>query len=114
MKVDKKEILEELEKLKDTLVIVEGKNDKKALEKFGLKNILMLEGNAIFEVVEKVDSEVAILTDLDHKGKELYKRLQSMLTKRGIRINNRLRHLLLKSDLKVIEGIDTFLKSKDL
>ena len=114
MKIDKKEILEELEKLKNTLVIVEGKNDQKALEKFGLKNILMLEGNAIFEVIEKVNTEVAILTDLDSKGKELYKRLQSMLTKRGVKINNKLRHLLLRSDLKVIEGIDTFLKSKAL
>ncbi|MBU2589921.1 MAG: toprim domain-containing protein [Nanoarchaeota archaeon] len=112
--IDKKEIIEELEKLKDSLVIVEGKKDKKALEKFGLKNILMLEGNAIFEVIEKVDSEVAILTDLDSKGKELYKRLQSKLTKRGVKINNKLRHLLLRSDLKVIEGIDTFLKSKGL
>ncbi len=112
MKVDKKEILRELAELESRLVVVEGKKDKKALEKFGLKRIMTLEGKPLYETIENIDEKVAILTDLDSKGKELYSKLKKGLTRRGIKTDEKLRHLLLKSDLKVIEGIDTYLSKE--
>ena len=75
MKNNSQQILEHLEKIRDSgiLVIVEGKNDRKALAEFGITNVMVLYGKALFEVVEEVEArtkECIILTDLDKKGKQ--------------------------------------------
>ncbi|MEK6949961.1 MAG: hypothetical protein AABX34_07085, partial [Nanoarchaeota archaeon] len=38
----------------DTLIIVEGKKDKKALQNFGIKNIIELNKKPIFEIIENI------------------------------------------------------------
>jgi 5S rRNA maturation endonuclease (ribonuclease M5) len=99
------ELLLELENNADKLVIVEGKKDKKALEKFGYQRIIILK-EPLYKVVESVnEEEVLILTDLDKKGKELYARLFKDLTRRGVKINNNLRELLFKNKVSHIEGL---------
>lgn len=101
-------IIENLRNL-NTLIIVEGKKDRAALEKMGLSNIKELSKKPLFHVVEEVSSsneECVILTDLDRKGKELYGKLGSDLQKRGIKINNKLRDFLFRrTKLRQIEGI---------
>jgi 5S rRNA maturation endonuclease (ribonuclease M5) len=103
------ELLLELQKNSDKLVIVEGKKDLEALKKFGFKRIITLK-SPLYAVVESVsEKEVLILTDLDKKGKELYGKLYRDLTRRGVRINNCLRELLFKNRISHIEGLSHLL-----
>ena len=99
-----------------TLIVVEGKNDKKALKKLGFDNIITL-STPLYQIVEIVATypkqEVAILTDFDAKGKELYKKIKSDCSQRGIRIKTKLRSFLRReTDLVHIEGLDTFVKRR--
>lgn len=115
------EKLQELNKLIDKakdsniLVIVEGKKDRAALQKLGIKNIVELSKKPLFQIVEDVadsNDECIILTDLDKEGKQLYSKLNSNLQKNGVKINNKFRNFLFKhTKLRQIEGIDTYLES---
>lgn len=93
-------------------IIVEGRNDKKALQELGLENIFTL-NMPLFKIVERISGkEVVILTDLDKKGKQLYRKIQHDCIHHGIRINNKLRHFLFReTELSHIEGLGTYLKN---
>ncbi len=108
-------IKKEIDKLIESqiLIVVEGKNDKKALKNLGLKNVVTL-STPLYQVVEIIkDKEVVILTDFDKKGKELYRKIKSDCSQRGIKINNKLRlFLMTKTQLVHIEGLDTYLRNK--
>ncbi len=93
-------------------IIVEGINDKKALEKFGIKNIITLK-KPLYAVVEQIVEEgrpCIILTDLDKKGKELYLRLSSYLKQFGIKIWDAPREFLFRTELRQIEGLPKYLE----
>ncbi len=110
-------LLIEIDKAKnsDALIVVEGCKDKKALEKLGFKskNIIILHGRPFYVTVEKIKTkECIILTDFDKKGKHLYHSLKKELVKKGVRINNRLRIILLKNKISHIEGLATFIYNK--
>ncbi|MBI2541960.1 toprim domain-containing protein [Candidatus Woesearchaeota archaeon] len=103
-----------VEKIKDldTPVIVEGKKDRAALEKFGIRNIIELNKKPLFQIIEEISSsnnECIILTDLDKEGKEIYGKLNSGLQKHGTKVNNKLRNFLFKNTkLRQIEGIGSY------
>ena len=105
-----------LNKLKKSnkIIIVEGKKDKEALEKLGIKNIIELSKKPLFQVIEDIadnGKECIILTDLDKKGKELYGKINSGLQKFGVKIDNSFRAFLYKNtQLRQIEGITTYMK----
>lgn len=104
------EMLSLIEKEKNSLVIVEGKKDKIALEELGFTNIIILD-KPLYEVVEQVnDKGVILLTDLDKEGKLLYSKLKKEFDRRGIAIDNKLRNLLFKTELRQIEGLTSYLK----
>ena len=111
------EMLNLIEKIKNTgiLVIVEGKKDRIALEKFGIKNIVELNKKPLFQIVEDVatcNKECVILTDLDKKGKEIYGKLSSNLQRNGVKVNNKFREFLFKhTKLRQIEGVDSYLEA---
>lgn len=91
-------------------VIVEGKKDKAALEKIGIhNNIFVLNTKPLFVVAEEIAEsygEAAILTDLDGEGKKLYGKLNTLLQRLGVKVDNRLRNFLFKNTkLRQIEGI---------
>ena len=94
-------------------VIVEGKKDKRALESLGVSTWLTV-NKPLFQIVESLtQKEVAILTDLDKEGKALYGKLQQECLRRGIKINNRLRHFLLReTPLATMEGLPHYLRSQ--
>lgn len=95
-------------------VIVEGRKDKQTLKGLGLKNDKIITLNKpLYQIVENLKSkEVAILTDLDWRGRKLYSKISHDCIRFGIKINNKLRHFLFrKTPLKHIEGLDTFLKN---
>jgi len=113
------ELLEKLQSLKNKniLIIVEGKNDAKALEYFGIKRILAIQGKALYEVIDNAENEkeVCILTDLDEEGKKLYGTLQHQLAQRGVVVDNTFRHFLFKkTKLRHIEGLITYVKHHEL
>ena len=118
----KTELLEWLETLKSssTLIIVEGKKDRAALNKLGLTNIVTLEGplyRNVEEIAEKASKtknphRAIILTDLDPEGKKLYSRLKKDLGEHGVEIDDRFREFLFrKTKLRQIEGMDTYLEN---
>ena len=106
-----------IDKIKNsnTLVIVEGKKDKIALQKLGLSNIIELSKKPIFQIVEDIansNDECVILTDLDKEGKQLYSKLNSNLQRNGVKVNNKFREFLVKhSKLRQIEGLYSYLES---
>lgn len=101
------ELRSEFKKAWAKLIVVEGKKDKRALERLGCKKILTLENKPLYAVVESLlpEKEVVLLTDLDKKGKELYARLYRSCTKRGVRVDNTLRLLLFRERVSHIEGL---------
>ena len=106
-----------IEKIKssNTLVIIEGKKDRKALEKLGIDNVMELSKKPLFQIAEEIsnsNNECIILTDLDKKGKELYGKLRSDLQKNGVKVNNKFREFLFKhTKLRQIEGMDSYLEA---
>ncbi|MEK6892365.1 MAG: toprim domain-containing protein [Nanoarchaeota archaeon] len=110
------EFYKHIEKIKHSniIVIVEGKKDRAALNKFGITNIIELTKKSLFQIVEEVansNEECIILTDLDKKGKEIYGKLNSDLQKHGVKVNNKFRNFLLKNTkLRQIEGMDTYIQ----
>ena len=107
----RQEFEEELEKLKESskekIVVVEGIKDKKALEKLGVKNIVILRKPLylVVEHIEKSGKECILLLDLDKTGKRLYSILNHQLNQFGVKIDNRFREFLFKTKLRQIEGI---------
>ena len=97
------------------LIIVEGKKDRIALEKFGINNIVELSKKPLFQIVEEIadsNDECIILTDLDKEGKQLYSKLNSNLQKHGVKVNNRFREFLFKNTkLRQIEGINSYIEN---
>lgn len=114
------EIKEEIEKLKNTdnIIIVEGIKDKRALNQLGIKNIVTLSRKPLFSIIEDLSTKnktIAILTDFDKKGKQLYGKLNSGLQKHGVKIDNRLREFLQKNTrLSHIEGLVSYLNKIQL
>jgi len=110
----KKEFEEFIENLKqaskEKIVLVEGKKDKKALESFGVKNIITLKKPlyAVIEDIVEAKKECILLLDLDKKGKELYARISSKLKQFGVKVDDSFREFLFKTRLRQIEGMNTY------
>ena len=65
-------------------VIVEGSNDRKALEELGISNIIILKGKPLYKLVESIkDRNAAVLTDLDESGKRMYHELKKRVFAQG-------------------------------
>ncbi len=113
---EKQQILEHLKKIKESniLIIVEGPKDKAALEYFGINNIQTLSKQPIYKIVENIaekHKECIILTDLDKEGKKLFGKLNSGLSRFGVRIKKQFREFLFKeTKLRQIEGLISYIK----
>ena len=107
------DIYHEMHNVSDTLVLVEGPNDKRSLEKLGFQNVVFMD-QPLYRIVESYEGEeeLLLLTDLDAHGKKLYKYFYHEFTKRGVRVNSRLRLLLLRTPVKHIEGLYGYLHKR--
>lgn len=104
------EIYSLIEKQRNMLVIVEGKKDRKALELLGFQRIIILDG-PLYEIVENIEErKVILLTDLDKEGKQIYAKLKKDLDKRGVVVDDSLRNLLFRTEIRQIEGLTSYLK----
>ncbi len=112
----KQELEEWITKLQETdkIILVEGKKDKAALASLGITNVITLNRRPLFEVVEDIAAkykDCILLVDLDKEGKKLYGKLNSGLSRHGVRVDKKFREFLQrKTKLKQIEGIDTYFK----
>jgi len=105
------DFLEVTEKFKGVPVIVEGKNDAATLEKLGFEKIIILKKGPNYKTVESIDEKkVIILTDLDAEGKKVYYELKKNFDQRGVFVDNTLRELLFKTELRQIEGLTRYLE----
>ena len=109
----RQDVFEHIERKRDVLTICEGKRDVLALRRLGFSRVQEID-RPLYEVVERIEkgSTVQLLTDLDAEGKKLFSRLNSDLRQRGVRIDNELRELLFRTDLRQIEGLDTWLQRR--
>ncbi len=113
------QILEEFSSLLNKIiegnipVVVEGKNDRAALQELGLSLVLVLYKKPFYKLIESLHQfkEIVILTDLDKEGKKLYAKINDECSQRGIRVNNHLRKFLFKETaLRQIEGLPNYLR----
>jgi 5S rRNA maturation endonuclease (ribonuclease M5) len=96
---EKESFIKTLEEMKSSAVIVEGKKDEKALKALGLTNIIPLNNTPLAEFVQKITEsqihEVIILTDFDKEGRKLEKKLDLLLRSHKVKVNRRLRRILM-------------------
>lgn len=118
-----RKLLERLEKqsARGTPIVVEGKNDLKALYKIGISGDIILakaSGKSFLDVLEEIEktgkSEIILLFDFDRRGKEWTRRLANCLE--GLKITPNLvfwRMLLglVGRDVKDIEGLASYLET---
>lgn len=84
-----------LAKMRKGIVLVEGKRDKNAFEKLGIKAVAV--SGRIRSACESLDGEkrdVIIATDLDRRGNEMARELTGELERYSIRADNESRVLL--------------------
>ncbi len=77
-----------------TLLLVEGKKDRIALEKAGLGNVIEISGKRLEKVVDIIKEKqtaVAVLTDYDKEGIKQYKRLKRLLIADEIKVDDNIR-----------------------
>jgi len=109
---DKETFIKALNKIKAYTTIVEGKRDKRALEKFGLKSerIVAINGRTLIKVVDEIRASadhdhVIILTDFDKKGRQLASKLMRLFLAYKIHPNSRLRKEFMKFGKTEIEDL---------
>lgn len=105
---------------KGNLAVVEGKKDFDALIKIGFSNkdiFVLNNGKSFIRNIEEIDSlsdkkrcKIAILTDLDKKGKLLYGRIKESLLHKE-KIDDSLRLELFKQKISHIEGLYSYLNA---
>jgi 5S rRNA maturation endonuclease (ribonuclease M5) len=70
----------------------------------------------LFEIAERIadslgpQQHVALLVDLDVEGRKLYHSLSAQLQRMGVKIDDSVRALLFRTQLRHIEGLDTFVE----
>lgn len=81
-----------------TLIVVEGKRDKKALNTLGLTNVEDISGKPLDVFVEKIKfinpESVILLSDFDKEGKKIESQLTKLFHVEGIKINSHMRRYI--------------------
>jgi len=103
------------------VIIVEGKKDVIALSKLGFEKVyaIHINGVSLRERVEQIaenvckKDKVCILTDFDKKGKKLYLYIKPICQEFGMKLDSRLRGLLIKARISHVEGLDSFMEKVD-
>ena len=103
-----------LEKIKaeDSLIIVEGKKDRAALEGLGIEGdffLLSSQRTSFYESAEKIASKydkVLLFLDLDKEGRKLSNTIKKYLGELGVKVDSSLgKRLLRLGDTQFVEGL---------
>jgi 5S rRNA maturation endonuclease (ribonuclease M5) len=92
----------------DWVVLVEGKRDKEALERFDIEPVYTMRGKNFHDIGEELSGKfkgVVILTDLDRTGEEIYRKLTKILEGYGLKVDGSFREDLRRSGVKFVEKI---------
>jgi len=107
----------DLEARRGVLIVVEGKNDCKALSALGISGsffCLKNTGNILADQLDEIEGdEVILLVDFDREGEELSKSVISYLGCRGVKVRTYLwrgMKALVKRDVKDVEGLPSYLE----
>lgn len=89
-------------------VLVEGKRDRWALQKFGVKNIFTLEGKRFTDLPDLLEGfgEVILLFDLDKHGERINAKVKEILEKQGYILIEDFREELRNKGILYVEDID--------
>ncbi len=90
------------------VVLVEGKRDKRALTLFGVEPVVEMRGRNYHDIAQELSEKfegVVVLTDLDSKGEEIFKKLSRILPAYGLKVDGSLRGELKNSGVKFVEKI---------
>ena len=113
------QLKEEIEKYKDNVIIVEGKNDIASLRALGFHKVYAIHQNKI-SVQESIESitekliksdRACILTDLDKSGRKFHAKVKQILQEKGVKTSPSLRKLLIKSGISHVEGLYSFIEN---
>ena len=97
-------IIEELERLRELSrgipVVVEGKNDEKALRGLGITGEIyhISAGIPFYELCEEIAGkykDVILFTDTDSEGQKLAKKFKGQMSQMGVRVHDRFRSNLM-------------------
>lgn len=103
------QLLEDLqEKMNEGIpVVVEGKNDKKALRQIGLEGTIYTLSstsmNGLAEVISRKNKKVIILTDLDDFGEKAAKKLRDFFLNEAVKPN-----LVFRTRFRKLLGVTCF------
>ncbi|AAC07832.1 toprim domain-containing protein [Aquifex aeolicus] len=104
------EWIKELKKAsREAVILVEGKNDKKALSKFSIKNVIDLSGKRYADVVDMLEGKwekVILLFDLDTHGERINQKMKELLSSQGFLVDENFRNFLKKWNIIHIEEIN--------
>ena len=108
-----KDLKDWIKKLKEiqgeAIILVEGKNDKKALARFSIKNVIDLSGKRYADVVDLLEGKtekVVLLFDLDPHGERINEKVKELLTSQGFVVIEDFRNFLRKLNIIHIEDLD--------
>lgn len=109
-KEETEELYKLLEKIKDKPVIVEGKNDSKALYSFGFKKIHAINGKGLYDFAFNIaEKEIIILTDFDKEGSQITKKLTLFLQANNCKVDKitrtKLKKLFIKNKINRIQDL---------
>lgn len=109
MRRNLEEVSELIKKLKEEsnekIILVEGKKDKEALEKFGIKNVVQLKNRPIFKLT-KSKREVIILVDNDEEGEKILRRILQGFQLNRVKFDLRFRKNLKSFGIRKIEELN--------
>lgn len=114
-RVKYEKIIEELEDLREISeeipIVVEGKNDKKALRSLGIDGEVfqISTGMPFYEFCEGITGrykDIILFTDIDTEGQKIARRFKGHMSQNGVRVNDRFRYGLLgKLDTHQVENL---------
>ncbi len=98
----------------DIVCLVEGKKDKAALLAFGIDRVVAMNSRPYHVIVDELVNKyskyrIALLTDLDSKGKEIFSIFYDILQEHGVKFYHPIRDFLeSKTNLHQIEGLPNY------
>ncbi len=118
--MDFKDLSDWLRKLREISekypVLVEGRNDLRALKRHGIKNVITLSGKRfadIPDIVEKVAEGAVLLYDLDPSGERINSRIKDLLASQGFVVIEDFREYLREAGIIHIESLSEVKHGKE-
>jgi len=92
----------------NSAVLVGGKRDRQALQKFGVKNIFTLEGKRLTDLPDLLEGfeRVLLLFDLDKHGERINSKVKEILSKQGYILIEDFREELRSRRILYVEDIN--------